>query len=48
MRKIVLALVAAVLAGAGTLAPAAAPAAQAATNPRVAIIVGATHSPPAT
>ena len=44
MRKIVLALVAAVLAGAGTLAPAAAPAAQAATNPRVAIIVGATHS----
>jgi flagellar hook assembly protein FlgD len=44
LRKIALALVAALLAGAGAFAPAAAPAANAATNPKVAIIVGATHS----
>ena len=44
MRKIALALVAALLAGVSAFAPVAAPAAHAATNTRVAIIVGATHS----
>jgi len=43
LRKLALALVAALLAGAATFAPAATPAAFAAANPKVAIIVGATH-----
>jgi flagellar hook assembly protein FlgD len=43
LRKLAFSLVALILAGLGTLAPIAAPAAQAATGPRVAIIVGATH-----
>ncbi len=44
MRKLAFALVAALVAGLGTLAPAAAPVVNAATQPKVAIIVGATHS----
>jgi flagellar hook assembly protein FlgD len=44
LRKIALALVAALLAGVSAFAPAAAPVAHAATNTKVAIIVGATHS----
>ncbi len=43
LRKIPFALVAALLAGIGAFAPAAAPAAFAAANPKVAIIVGAVH-----
>ncbi len=43
MRKTLVALAALLLASLGTLAPAAAPAALAATNVKVAIIVGATH-----
>lgn len=43
MRKLATTLVAALLAGLGTFAPALAPQAAAATNPKVAIIVGATH-----
>ncbi len=44
MRTLALALVAALLAGLGMFMPASTPAAFAATNPKVAIIVGATHS----
>ena len=44
MRKFAFVLVAALIAGIGTFAPAAAPSASAATGPKVAIIVGATHS----
>ncbi|HEY3334334.1 MAG TPA: FlgD immunoglobulin-like domain containing protein [Candidatus Limnocylindrales bacterium] len=43
MRTLAFSLVAALLAGLGTFAPIAAPAAQAATGPKVAVIVGATH-----
>jgi flagellar hook assembly protein FlgD len=44
LRTLAIALAAALLAGLGVLAPAAAPAAFATANPKVAIIVGATHS----
>ena len=43
MRKLALVAAAVVLAGLGVVAPATAPAASAATGPKVAIIVGATH-----
>ena len=43
MRKLALIVAAVLLAGLGVVAPATAPAASAATGPRVAIIVGATH-----
>ncbi len=43
LRKLALILAAALLAGMGALAPATAPTASAATGPKVAIIVGATH-----
>ncbi len=48
MRTLVLALIAALLAGLGVFAPASAPDAFATVNPKVAIIVGATHSATAT
>ncbi len=44
MRKVLVALVAILVAGLGSVAPASAPTAFAAANPKVAIIVGATHS----
>jgi flagellar hook assembly protein FlgD len=44
LRTLAIALAAALLAGLGVLTPAAAPAAFASANPKVAIIVGATHS----
>ena len=43
MRKLAVTVAAVLLAGLGVVAPATAPAASAATGPRVAIIVGATH-----
>ncbi|MDP2350717.1 MAG: FlgD immunoglobulin-like domain containing protein [Chloroflexota bacterium] len=43
LRKLALILAAALLAGIGAVAPASAPTASAATGPKVAIIVGATH-----
>ena len=48
MRTLAFTLAAIVLAGVGTLAPVTAPAVRAATTPKVAIIVGATHSATAT
>ena len=44
LRKLAFTVAAVLLAGLGVVAPAAAPAASAATGPKVAIIVGATHS----
>jgi dTDP-4-dehydrorhamnose reductase len=43
LRKVIIALVALLVAGVGSVAPSTAPAAHAAVNPKVAIIVGATH-----
>ena len=43
MRKVAIALAALLVAGLGAVTPATAPLAHAATNPKVAIIVGATH-----